>query len=79
MNVYIVVEGKQTEKQLYQFWLSEFVGSIRFLNNADDVDETHSETHQVYILASQGYPDYLTRIRDAAEDMTSFHWCPLKA
>lgn len=64
MNLYVVVEGKCGEKKVYPHW-------IKYLNNSMtqvySLDEIHD--NNFYIISGYGYPQYLSIIDDAIQDV----------
>jgi hypothetical protein len=67
MNIYVVVEGEQTEKQVYRAW-------IRFVNPTLNPIETPDRfsKDKYYILASHGYPFVLESIEGAVADVVQY-------
>lgn len=64
MRWYVVVEGRKTEKIVYQAWIEHaFAGACRVLRVEDMVDDSY------FILVGNGYPSYEQRIRNAIKDI----------
>jgi len=66
MNIYLLVEGEKTEKQVYDKWIGYTNNSLRVVTDIRDVS-----VNNVFMIASHGYPGYLKHIRDAVEDVST--------
>jgi len=66
VNIYTLVEGEKGAKKVYEHWIPLVNSS---LNKVDRIDDLASDNFVVY--AAGGYPDYLTLINDAAEDIAA--------
>lgn len=64
MRWYLVVEGRQTEKKIYRAWLRHAFPSLEGVGRIEDMAEG-----RYYLIAGNGYPSYLDRIRHAVEDI----------
>ena len=64
MKWYIVVEGRQTEKRLYQAWLEHVFPQCARADRLEDMTDG-----RYYLLAGNGYPSYLRRIAGAVADI----------
>ncbi|MDC9614659.1 hypothetical protein PSI19_12445 [Xenorhabdus khoisanae] len=54
MNIYILVEGKQTERKVYPAWLEYLAPSIRRVANLSQLKDNN-----YYLISGQGYPHML--------------------
>ena len=54
MNVYILVEGKQTERKVYPAWLSQLASHMKQVESHADVEE-----NSYFLLSGEGYPRLL--------------------
>ncbi len=63
MKLYLLVEGRRTEKKLYRAWLGHCFPHLRQVDQPADLKED-----SFFILAGMGYPSYLQRIPGALED-----------
>jgi hypothetical protein len=61
---YFVVEGRQTEKKIYRAWLRHAFPGLDGVGRIEDMDEA-----RYYLIAGNGYPSYLERIRNAVGDI----------
>lgn len=66
MNLYVVVEGQQTEKKVYRSWLK---GRERVRSIIYDIEDARSRDDCLFLIAGHGYPSYLDRIDAAVEDV----------
>jgi hypothetical protein len=64
MKWYIVVEGRQTERKLYQSWLAHAFHGLERVARIEDMAE-----NRYYLIVGHGYPSYLDRIRAAIDDI----------
>lgn len=64
MNVYVLVEGRRTEKIVYRSWLTSLFGQLKEVQRVEDI-----ESDNLYVLAGNGYPSYLDRIESSVEDI----------
>ncbi|HWN67247.1 MAG TPA: hypothetical protein VNM90_06380 [Haliangium sp.] len=64
MRWYFVVEGRQTEKKIYKAWLQHAFPSLEAVRRIEDMAED-----RYYLIAGNGYPSYLDRIREAVENI----------
>lgn len=64
MRWYLVVEGRQTEKKIYSAWLRHAFPSLEGVRRIEDMAED-----RYYLIAGNGYPSYLERIRNAVGDI----------
>ncbi|MCX4244072.1 hypothetical protein [Paraliomyxa miuraensis] len=64
MSLYVVVEGRRTEPRLYRAWLPLLFPGIQEAPRIEDAIGNH-----FFLLAGEGYPSYLDRIRNAIADM----------
>lgn len=51
MNLYVIVEGKSTEPQVYSAWLQILAPHLTKIDDAWDVDE-----NDYYLFSSNGIP-----------------------
>lgn len=54
MNVYILVEGKQTERKVYPAWLSQLASHMKQVESHMDV-----EKNSYFLISGEGYPRLL--------------------
>ena len=66
MNVYVLVEGRRTEKIVYSSWLTSLFGQLEKVQRFEDI-----ESDNFYILAGNGYPSYRKRIESSVSDITA--------
>ena len=65
MNLYVLVEGKQTERILYPSWLSYLAPHMVRANNLSDVLDNH-----YYLISGEGYPRMLdVKLVDSLKDI----------
>ncbi len=60
MNVYFLVEGKQTERKVYPSWLSHLLPQFSKVDRHDLAVDNH-----YYLISGEGYPSLLHHLRDA--------------
>lgn len=65
MNVYVLVEGRRTEKIVYRSWLTFLFDQLKEVQRVEDI-----ESDNFYILSGGGYPSYRDRIESSVEDIT---------
>jgi hypothetical protein len=63
LNLYFLVEGRRTEKAVYEAWVGHCFPGLRRIERPEDLDEDCFR-----LVAANGYPDYLERIRDVLEE-----------
>lgn len=51
MNLYILVEGKQTERRLYPSWLASISPSLKKVDSLSSLNENN-----FYLISGEGYP-----------------------
>lgn len=68
MNIYLVVEGRVSEKKVYGFWVPLVNPALSITNSIDHVTEDC-----LYIISGEGYPNYFDVISDAIEDVATGH------
>lgn len=64
MGVYMVIEGKRTEKKLYGAWFKQLFPAWQQVNRVEDVAPA-----SYFIIAGKGYPQYKDRIKEACADV----------
>jgi hypothetical protein len=64
MNIYFLVEGKQTERRVYPKWLSHLVPQLTGVNSFDRVIRNH-----YYLFSGNGYPSLLNHLENAVADV----------
>lgn len=64
MNVYILVEGKRTEKKVYPAWLSILTPHLKKVNIAGDVSDDN-----YYLISGEGYPSLLSHLKNAIDEV----------
>ncbi|MFS8070014.1 MAG: hypothetical protein ACMG6S_26920, partial [Byssovorax sp.] len=64
MNLYFLVEGLRTEKQVYRRWVEHVFPSLSQVQNVAEMT-----ANSWYIISGYGIPSYKRRIRDALEDI----------
>lgn len=67
MNVYCLVEGKVTEKQVYSSWIPLVNPALSVVNFVQDVVD-----NDVYIVSGEGMPQLFSRIESSVRDMDAF-------
>ncbi len=66
MNLYLLVEGRQTERQIYRSWFSHIFPQLQQVDSIDELDDNH-----YYLITGNGYPSYLNRIKSSLQDIQS--------
>jgi REP element-mobilizing transposase RayT len=66
MNIYLLVEGRRSEKKIYPQWLSYLLPGLSQVRYFDE-----AKNHNFYLFSSNGYPSILDDIKNAAEDINS--------
>lgn len=64
MNVYILVEGKRTEKKVYPAWLSILTPHLKKVDIVGDVSDDN-----YYLISGEGYPSLLSHLKNAIEEV----------
>lgn len=64
MNLYFLVEGRQTEPRLYRRWIGHVLPGLR---EVETIAEMTGDTF--YIVSGGGYPQVIERIRDSLLDV----------
>ncbi len=64
MNLYLLVEGRRTERQVYRSWLTHVFPKLREVRRIEDVTDNH-----FLIVSGYGYPSYMRRITAGARDI----------
>jgi len=64
VNLYLLVEGRRTEKKVYRTWIEHVFPHLRQVQRIEDI-----KSHHFLILAGYGYPSYLQRIPTALADI----------
>ncbi|WP_342656702.1 hypothetical protein GKC68_07010 [Pantoea sp. RSPAM1] len=65
MNLYILVEGRQTEKKVYPQWLKHLTPSIKKVDYLSEISE-----NSYFLLSGQGYPHMLdVKLNDSLKDI----------
>ncbi|MGB3265929.1 MAG: hypothetical protein WBA89_18450 [Microcoleus sp.] len=54
MNLYFLVEGKQSERKVYPAWLAHLLPELQRVDNCDDVKEKN-----YYLISGEGYPSLI--------------------
>ncbi|MEG4023839.1 hypothetical protein [Microcoleus sp. S13C4] len=54
MNLYFLVEGKQSERKVYPAWLAHLLPELQRVDNCDDVNEKN-----YYLISGEGYPSLI--------------------
>ena len=62
MNLYMLVEGKRTEKKIYPQWLLHTVPQLTRVTQPQD-----AISNNYYIISGNGYPSILTHTKQAVE------------
>jgi hypothetical protein len=65
VNVYVLVEGRRTEKALYRAWLTSVMPQLRVVDRPEDL-----AGNSLFILSGNGYPSYKNHIIRSLEDVT---------
>jgi len=66
MNIYLLVEGKRTEKKVYPLWLSFLTPQLSKVHAFDAVMR-----NTYYLFSSNGYPSILEHIEHAIQDINN--------
>lgn len=66
MNVYVLVEGRRTEKAIYRSWLCHCFPQLRVVDALEGL-----RGNALFIISGYGYPQYHERIRRSLEDIRS--------
>lgn len=66
MNVYIVVEGSQTEMQVYPAWLGILAPHLSRINNLDELTDNN-----YYLFTGGGIPSIFRHVSNAVADINS--------
>ena len=66
MNLYILVEGSETELQLYPKWLSFLIPQLTSVNRFNTVTQ-----NSYYIFSGQGIPSIYNHAVNAIKDINS--------
>ena len=66
MNLYIVVEGRTSEKKVYPCWINHINPHLEEINDLDGFSG-----NSYYLISGMGYPNYLSVIDAAIEDVLS--------
>jgi hypothetical protein len=64
VNLYFLVEGRQTERRVYEAWVRHAFPRLTLVR---DVAEMTSDSY--FIFCGNGYPSYLKRIPDSLADI----------
>lgn len=64
MNLFILVEGKSTEKKVYKRWFEYFKPSLEYVDSIVELTNNNFT-----ILSGLGYPQYLKIIKNACQDI----------
>jgi hypothetical protein len=67
MNLYIVVEGEETEMQLYPQWLSYVIPELKKVNTYKEVSQ-----NSYYLFCGQGIPSIYKHTANAIRDINQF-------
>lgn len=67
MNIYVVVEGNRTEREVYQYWIPYVNPNLKQIDNVADFDDNH-----FIIYGGGGYPNYFEIIENAIEDINTY-------
>jgi len=54
MNLYFLVEGKQSERKVYPAWLDYILPELQRVESCDDVNEKN-----YYLISGEGYPSLI--------------------
>jgi len=66
MNLYFLVEGKQSERKIYPAWLDHILPELQRVDNCDDVNEKN-----YYLISGEGYPSLYNFIPPAIAEINS--------
>ncbi len=64
MNLYVLVEGRVTERRVYQAWFSYFFPELEKVDRIEDISDSH-----YFLISGDGYPSYVQRISAALKDI----------
>ena len=67
MNFLFVVEGKSTEKKLYQKWIPYLLPHMKYVQNFEEIIDNN-----FIIINGGGYPNYFKKIKDAFLDAIDY-------
>ena len=67
MNLYIVVEGRTSEKKVYPCWIKRINPILVEITDLDDFSGNN-----YYLISGGGYPNYLDVIDAALEDVSAY-------
>lgn len=65
MNLYVLVEGRRTEKKVYRAWMQSVFPLLTEVAKIEEVKANH-----FFMLAGDGYPSYKQRILEALENIS---------
>lgn len=64
MNLYLIVEGEETEMMLYPRWIQYFIPELTRVDNFQDVTE-----NSYYLFSGQGIPSIYNHVVNAIKDV----------
>ena len=64
MNLYFLVEGKQSERKVYPAWLAHLLPELQRVDNCEDVNEKN-----YYLISGGGYPSIYNFITSSIEEI----------
>lgn len=67
MNVYVIVEGEQSAKDVYAAWIPMVNPSLSQIYRIDSF-----RSNNFFLFAGHGYPGYIDRISNAIEDINTY-------
>lgn len=63
MNLYLLVEGRRTERKLYRSWLGHCFPTLKEVERPEDLTGD-----SFFLISGNGYPQYLNQIPASLED-----------
>ena len=72
MNLYIVVEGEQTETKVYPAWLQILVPQLHRIDDAWNLSE-NSDSY--YLFSAGGIPSIYKHVSNAVADINEINAC----
>ncbi len=64
MNIFFLVEGRQTERKVYPKWLHSLVPSLTQVERPSQIQSNH-----FCVISGHGYPSILTYLSDSIEEV----------
>jgi len=64
LNLYVLVEGEETERKVYRAWFSHFFPRLVKVDRIEDIQDNH-----YFMITGDGYPKYVDKISAALKDV----------